>query len=317
ILDAAGIDTSKLHIVTSGPAAHIYINLLDRPDGGTNTVTREEYIALQQQIAAALRAFADTNTTYTNGKPSVPVFNEIHLRPLPATVDDPTFGRRRSDFIGQDSGDVYALLTPGYNFDGRQTVPITRLGDASNTIFSVPNFYGAHGYDPELKKMSAIFYAAGPDIIPDSTPLPVISNIDIAPTIMRLLGVAPDATVEGTALDLGPAPMTLLKAVSRKVHGSDKSRDIVLPLSGDPGVECREAGSGGSHTVVFQFSNHPVSGTAQITAGTGTVAGAPIFTGNEMIVALADVTDIQTLSVTVNDVTDANGGVVPSATVNA
>src|SRR5262249_2313128 len=91
ILDAAGIDTTKLRIVTSGPTANIYINLVDRPDGGTNTVSREEYITLQEQIAAALRAFVDTNTTYTNGQPSVRVFPEVHLRPLPATIDDPTF----------------------------------------------------------------------------------------------------------------------------------------------------------------------------------------------------------------------------------
>src|SRR5262249_55197916 len=187
----------------------------------------------------------------------------------------------------------------------------------SNAIFSVPNFYGAHGYDPELKKMSAIFFAAGPDINANSTPLPAISNIDVAPTVMRLLGVAPDATVEGMALDLGPAPMALLRAVSRKMHHSGGPRDIVLPLSGDPGVECRESGSGGTHTLVFQFSNDPVSGTAEVTSGTGTVVGPPIFFGHEMIVSLADVADIQTLGLTLNNITDANGGVVLSTTINA
>ena len=32
----------------------------------------------------------------------------------------------------------------------------------------VANFYGAHGYDPLLPNMSAIFIAAGPDIRPGS-----------------------------------------------------------------------------------------------------------------------------------------------------
>ena len=76
-----------------------------------------------------------------------------------------------------------------------------RLGDATATapVLSVPNFYGAHGYDPQLKDMSAILFAAGPDVRPGSADL--VHNIDVAPTIARILGVKPDNTVQGHALD--------------------------------------------------------------------------------------------------------------------
>lgn len=65
-------------------------------------------------------------------------------------------------------------------------------------VLSVPNFYGAHGYDPTLPNMSAIFYAAGPDIQPGK--LEQVRNIDIAPTILRLLNVNPAPTVQGKAI---------------------------------------------------------------------------------------------------------------------
>jgi hypothetical protein len=94
-------------------------------------------------------------------------------------------------------------MDEGYNFDGTQSPGVPRLGDPSydpaTTIFSLPNFYGAHGYDPELYQMSASFYAAGPDIRRNVV-VPRTHNVDVAPTILKILGVKPDQTVDGTAL---------------------------------------------------------------------------------------------------------------------
>src|SRR2546428_7715051 len=39
-------------------------------------------------------------------------------------------------------------------------------------------------------------------------------------------------------------PLTLVSAVSRKTHGAAGTFDIDLPLTGEPGVECRSAGAG-------------------------------------------------------------------------
>lgn len=240
ILTDAGITgigstpASRVKVVTSGPAANIYINLQGR-EPGSPPVGRVEYIVLQKKIAAALRAARDTNPVYAPG--GTPLFDKVHLRPLPADINDPSFGRRTDEVIGQDSGDVYALLDLGYNFDGRQTPAVVRQGDSSGAVLSLPNFYGAHGYDPSIEEMSAVFYAAGPNVVPSS--LGEISNIDIAPTIDRILGVTPAATVEGTAMLLGPAPLTLMNAAVRKTHGSAGDFDFVLPLTGTRGIEPR------------------------------------------------------------------------------
>lgn len=198
-----GIDPAKVRAVTSGPAANIYINLKGREDGGT--VENDEYVELLGKIERALYRLRDDNAEYTRGSAGLAVFDRIYRRPLPARIDDPRLGRTVSPLIGQDSGDIYALLRPGYNFDGTQDPPVLRKGDQAAVapqlpVLSVPNFYGAHGYAPEYPAMSAIFLAAGPGI--GKGKLDQVHNIDVAPTILQLLGVAPAPTVEGKAIDL-------------------------------------------------------------------------------------------------------------------
>ncbi len=198
LLASNGIDPTQVRAVISGPAANIYIRLAGRePDG---TVSQSEYLALQQQVVEILKNFFDTNPLYTLGAAKWPVFDKVYTRP--ADLSDPDFGRSTNAFIGQDSGDVLALLSSGYNFDGTQNPVVIRQGDPASTmpILSVPNFYGAHGYDPLLSSMSAIFYAAGPDV--GKGILPRVRNVDIAPTIANILGVPPALTVHGGVIDL-------------------------------------------------------------------------------------------------------------------
>ena len=198
-----GFDPNQVRAVTSGPATHIYINLEGREPSGTGIqVTRQEYITLQQQIVQALRELAETNPNYTLGAASVPIFDQVRARPLPLDINDPTFGLGTDDVIAQDSGDVFATMIEGYNFDGTQSPAVVRLGDAPSTtpVLSVSSFYGAHGYDPTIPNMSASFFAAGPDI--GHGTIDKMRNIDVTPTIEQLLGVQPASTVQGTALNL-------------------------------------------------------------------------------------------------------------------
>jgi hypothetical protein len=106
---------------------------------------------------------------------------------------------------------------------------------------------------------------------------------------------------------------TLLSAVSRKSHPGAGNFDIALPFGGDAlGIECRD--SGGNHTLVFTFNNDVVSGNASVTNGTGTAA-APTFSGKTMTVNLTGVTNLQTITVTLNDVTDNLSQVLPDTNV--
>jgi hypothetical protein len=109
-------------------------------------------------------------------------------------------------------------------------------------------------------------------------------------------------------------PFEITTAVSRKTHGAAGDFDIPLPLTGAPGVECRN--SGGNHTLVFTMSNPLVSGNASVTTGTGAVSGSPTFTGNTMTVNLTGVTDVQTVTVTLSNVTDTFAQVLPNIPVS-
>jgi hypothetical protein len=126
------------------------------------------------------------------------IFSVVETRPLQC---DAGTGQCTSKTIGQDFGDVFALMAPGYNFDGIQSPGVARLGDtpfnAATTTLSMPNFYGAHGHDPELPVMSATFIAAGPQIREEK--IRHMRNIDVAPTIMKILDVKPHQ-VDGEVL---------------------------------------------------------------------------------------------------------------------
>jgi len=200
-LTAKGFDSNQVRAVTSGPAANIYINLKGRePDG---TVTPEQYVSLQHDLIEALRSLSDTNPNYIPHRRPVSVFSRINARPVPEDLSDPSFGLSTDPVIGQDFGDVFAALAIGYNFDGVQVPAVQRLHDEASSapVLSVPNFYGAHGYDPKLPEISAIFFAAGPDICRRGE-LDTVHNIDITPTILKLLDVEPHETVQGRAINL-------------------------------------------------------------------------------------------------------------------
>ncbi len=316
LLSAKGIPSNKVRAVTSGPAVNVYIALQGREPNGT--VSRSEFIALQQQVIDALQSLVDTNPTYTLDAPPVNVFDQIYGRPLPADINDPSFGRGTSEFIGQDSGDVYSILRVGYNFDGVQGNGIVRAGDAAaaTPVLSLPNFYGAHGYDPLLPNLSSIFYAAGPDI--GQGILPLAHAIDVIPTIAEMLGVETFAQVDGEALPIGP--LKLEGAVSRKHHGGAGGFDLTLPVSGTSGVEGRKPtlGTGdetedennndlqGQHVLIFTFNKPLVGGNAALYAGSGMIASADVNDG-KLEVALSQVADAQRVTLLLNG-TDIYGG---------
>ena len=111
------------------------------------------------------------------------------------------------------------------------------------------------------------------------------------------------------------AGLSLTSAKSRKKHGTAGTFSVPLPLTGEPGVECRSGN--GNHTFVFTFSDNVVAGSASVTSGTGSVSGAPTFSGNTMTVKLAGVTDVQKITVTLSGVTGASSQILPDTSVSA
>jgi hypothetical protein len=99
--------------------------------------------------------------------------------------------------------------------------------------------------------------------------------------------------------------------VSRKTHGT-ADFDINLPLSGNPGIECRSGGASNAFTLVYTLSgNVNAAGAAKVTQGSATV-GTPTLGSdpNQITVPLTDVTNAQHLVVTLNGVQNAAGAIL-------
>jgi hypothetical protein len=175
---------------------NIYVNLAGREQPSGTQVSPAAYQALVDSVATALRTATDPNPFFNpSGRP---LFSKVWTRP--SGCGQP--GRCTDELFGQDTGDVLALMDEGYNFDGTQTPVVLRLGDGgspSTAVFSVPNFYGAHGHDSELRSMSSILYAAGPSL-KRGKKLDSIRSVDIAPTILDILGVAGAPTIDGQVI---------------------------------------------------------------------------------------------------------------------
>ncbi|MEP6956144.1 MAG: S8 family serine peptidase [Chthoniobacterales bacterium] len=106
--------------------------------------------------------------------------------------------------------------------------------------------------------------------------------------------------------------LQITSAVSRKNHASIPY-DLPLPLTGTPGIEPRN--NNGAQTVVITFDRNVTTGSATIASGNATVAGSPTFSGNAMTVNLANVADAQTITLSLDNVTDGAGGFLPASSV--
>jgi RHS repeat-associated protein len=101
------------------------------------------------------------------------------------------------------------------------------------------------------------------------------------------------------------ATPVLQGAVSRKVHGT--AGTFNLPLGNSTSDPTTEPRFGPTHAIVFTFDGVVTAGAASVTEGTAT-AGTPTFSGNELVVLLTGVSDVQYVTVAISNVSTAGGG---------
>jgi hypothetical protein len=103
----------------------------------------------------------------------------------------------------------------------------------------------------------------------------------------------------------GIGPIT---AVSRKTHATAGTFDVNLPLTGTVGIECRQ-GQGtnlNNHQVVFTFAAPVTFSGITMTpgaGGAGSVASTSV-SGNTVTVNLTNVSNVQTLTINLNGLSD-------------
>ena len=106
-----------------------------------------------------------------------------------------------------------------------------------------------------------------------------------------------------------PRAAPLVRVASRKAHASAGTFEINLPLTGNPGVECRTSGANGDYTLVFSFA-HPLAsvGLATVSSGTGTVSSSAIGPdAHQYVVSLTGVANAQVITVNLSNVNDSAG----------
>ena len=93
---------------------------------------------------------------------------------------------------------------------------------------------------------------------------------------VRVMVIAKDLRFQSSSDDGTMRPLASVSAVSRKTHGSVGTFDINLPLSGEPGVECRSGASTGDHQVVITFSSPVTATSARMMTALGSVTGMSV-----------------------------------------
>jgi predicted AlkP superfamily pyrophosphatase or phosphodiesterase len=83
---------------------------------------------------------------------------------------------------------------------------------------------GFHGYAPEAPEMAAVLIAAGRGV-PSGLVLPPIRNVDVAPTVLALLGLPVPAWMEGTPVEALVRPDSSSRETSAKLPPIPESPD--------------------------------------------------------------------------------------------
>lgn len=102
---------------------------------------------------------------------------------------------------------------------------------------------------------------------------------------------------------IAPVPQS---AVSRKTQGAAGIFDVPLPLSGSAGIECR-SGSGinfDSHQIIVSFASPVTVGGVTVNSADGLATATQSVSGGVVTVNLSNVTNGQTIVVTLTNVND-------------
>ncbi|MHC4985506.1 MAG: alkaline phosphatase family protein [Planctomycetota bacterium] len=165
------------------PEEYIWVNLKGRDPQGS--VESEDYDAVVDEVIAALQTVRDPETGECPVALALRKADAAHLG---------HFGDRASDVI--------YFWRPGYGMSSAPLIPNDQVGDL---VVAAPGWGDHSGYLPTAEaggcSNSAIFVMAGPGVKEGIHCDEPICLIDVAPTIVHLLGIPAPAHADGHVLD--------------------------------------------------------------------------------------------------------------------
>lgn len=190
-------DMIEARAYSTGPAAHIYVNVKGRQKKGT--VPKKELSKYIDRIAEIYKGLKDPIT----GSPIFSVtLKASELKNL--QLEHP-----------ERAGDVFVSARTGWSLSSKMVssiptiVPNSFNSDAyAHLDENVQRFLssgfmnetglGVHGNPGSNREMNAIFYAFGPNIPKEK--IDAISALDVTPTVARLLKIKPPKKAKGEAI---------------------------------------------------------------------------------------------------------------------
>lgn len=209
-------------------------------------------------------------------------------------------------FIWTDSTGMVAIPLPTGTSQGsaRAVNQFGRAVGTASSAFAIPFLYdGTNTY-----RLA--------DLIPPKSGWDLSTN-----TSSSALGISNGDLIVGTGVYNGAVHayamvpvFKLLSGISLLAHGSTGLRAIPFNLSGTPAVECRRKADG-KYFLRLYFSSFFGAGGAAITTNVGTLTS--ILSGNRALeLEVAGVPDQQTLTITMTNLTDVFGQVLPTTAVS-
>ncbi|MFL5613554.1 MAG: alkaline phosphatase family protein [Gemmatimonadaceae bacterium] len=201
VLVGAGLRVSgsepDVRAISSGGSAQIYVN--SAPRFARGTVSSVRYDSVVTRVVRACRSLRDPR----NGDPLLPT---VATRSRFAALQLPKEG----------AGDVYLSAAPGWSISSRvdtgvpAIIPNTLSPDTRARVASTPAMLrfmeggnanelslGVHGYLPGDDRLQAFFLAIGPHVPRRADR--VRPMIDVAPTVLRVLGLEAPGFMKGRA----------------------------------------------------------------------------------------------------------------------
>jgi subtilisin family serine protease len=217
---------------------------------------------------------------------------------------------------GPVTSDGSMRLKPDICAPGTNTRSAYNTSDSSYAFLS-----GTSMATPHIAGAVALLWSAHPELKNDDTSTEAVLNSSAVHLLSNACDSGPPTTPNNTfgngRVDIlaavNQSVLSITSAASVKTQGT-QTFGVPLPLTGEPGVECRS--NRNRQTLVFTFDENVVSGTATLTSGSGRISGSPIFAGNTMTVSLTKVTDVQKITVTLMSVTSSSGEVLPNTAVS-